>query len=114
MGLRLPQRARSAPAGSRSLPLARDAAPQGSAELVVDGQHFSRVVRDGILSARTSLDILTADFKSMLVPDPASSGRGRRSAPSIVQVMRRLAEAGVEIRLLHAGTPSSAALRELK
>ena len=28
--------------------------------------------------------------------------------------MRRLAEGGVEIRLLHAGTPSSAALRELK
>ena len=44
----------------------------------------------------------------------AGTGRGRYSAPSIVQVFRRLAEKGVEIRLLHAGTPSSAALRELR
>jgi phosphatidylserine/phosphatidylglycerophosphate/cardiolipin synthase-like enzyme len=77
--------------------------------LVVDGDHFHRVVREGIASAKTSLDIATADFKAMLVPQA-----GSRRAPSIVEVMRRLAERGVEIRLLHAGTPSSAALRELK
>ena len=47
----------------------------------------------------------------MLIP---AAGTGGREAPSIVQVFRRLAEKGVEIRLLHAGTPSSAALRELK
>ncbi|MDB5332566.1 MAG: uncharacterized protein JWP03_3717, partial [Phycisphaerales bacterium] len=35
-------------------------------------------------------------------------------AKSIVEIFRRLAARGVEIRLLHAGTPSSAALRELK
>jgi phosphatidylserine/phosphatidylglycerophosphate/cardiolipin synthase-like enzyme len=45
----------------------------------------------------------------MLIPQP-----GSRRAPSIVEVLRRLAERGVEIRLLHAGTPSSGALRELK
>lgn len=96
----------------RSLPVA--VAPpvpaSGSAELVIDSQHFYRIVRDGILKAKTSLDIATADFKAMLVPD---NGGGRR-AVSIVQVLRRLAGRGVEIRLLHAGTPSSAALRELK
>ena len=37
-----------------------------------------------------------------------------RRAVSIVQIFRRLADKGVEIRLLHAGTPSSSALRELK
>ena len=104
MGLRLPQRA-----------LARDAAPRGQAELVVDGQHFSRVVRDGILQARTSLDILTADFKAMLLPDPVVPFPPR---PPLRPVDRRgdaaAGGAGVEIRLLHAGTPSSAALRELK
>ncbi|HOW17759.1 MAG TPA: hypothetical protein PLC79_01880, partial [Phycisphaerae bacterium] len=42
--------------------------PRGEAELVVDGQHFDRVVRDGMLKAETSLDIATADFKAMLVP----------------------------------------------
>src|SRR5580704_14800446 len=84
--------------------------PSGVAELVVDSQHFHRIVRDGILKAQTSLDISTADFKAMLVPD----NTGGRRAASIVQILRRLAERGVEIRLLHAGTPSSAALRELK
>lgn len=64
---------------------------------------------DGMLSAKVSLDIATADFKAMLVPLP-----GRKQAQSIVQHLRRLADAGVEIRLLHAGTPSSAALRQLK
>jgi phosphatidylserine/phosphatidylglycerophosphate/cardiolipin synthase-like enzyme len=52
---------------------------------------------------------MTADFKAMLVPDGVT-----RRARSIVEVFRALARRGVEIRLLHAGVPSSAALRELK
>ena len=87
------------------------AAPHGLAELLADSQHFDRIVRQGILRATTSVDILTADFKAMLVPDEQ---RGSRRARSIVEVFRTLAGRGVEIRLLHAGTPSSAALRELK
>jgi phosphatidylserine/phosphatidylglycerophosphate/cardiolipin synthase-like enzyme len=89
--------------------------PRGEVELVVDAQHFARVVRDGISAAQVSIDVMTADFKAMLVPEigGARGGRGR-SAPSIVQVFRRLADHGVEIRLLHAGVPSAAALRELK
>ena len=92
-----------------ALPIHLGSCPSGQAELVVDQQHFYRVIRDGVLSARVSLDIATADFKAMLVPEPAS---GR--ANSIVTILRRLAARGVEVRLLHAGTPSSAALRELK
>jgi phosphatidylserine/phosphatidylglycerophosphate/cardiolipin synthase-like enzyme len=85
--------------------------PVGSCELVVDGAHFQRVVKYGMTRAKVSLDVMTADFKAMLVP----TGRGRRgSAESIVQVFRRLAERGVEIRILHAGTPSGPALLELK
>ena len=83
--------------------------PSGAAELVVDAEHFTRIVRQGVLAAKTSVDVLTADFKAMLVPEP-----GTRRARSIVEVFRGLAGRGVEIRLLHAGTPSSAALRELK
>src|SRR5688500_14302975 len=79
------------------------------AQLVVDAQHHQRVVVEGMLAAKTSLDIATADFKAMLVPQPHT-----RTAPSIVEHFRRLAKRGVEIRLLHAGTPSSAALGELK
>ena len=81
----------------------------GTVDLVVDGDHFHRVVREGLALAKTSLDIATADFKAMLVPQ-----LGSRRAPSIVEVLRRLADRGVEIRLLHAGTPSAPALRELK
>jgi phosphatidylserine/phosphatidylglycerophosphate/cardiolipin synthase-like enzyme len=88
-------------------------AARGAVELVSDGQHFTRIVREGILRAETSVDILTADFKAMLIPDAGPGRRGRR-ARSIVEVFRGLAEKGVEIRLLHAGTPSSAALRELR
>jgi len=85
------------------------AIPRGDAELVIDAAHFSRIVRDGMLQAKVSIDIMTADFKAMLVPEPRT-----RRADSIVTHFRRLAERGVEIRLLHAGVPSSSALRELK
>ena len=106
---------RSASRRGRS-PLAKTRSePQfGAVELVADGDHFARVVRRGICAAKISVDILTADFKAMLVPDEGTSARGRRGAKSIVEVFRKLADRGVEIRLLHAGTPSSAALRELK
>jgi phosphatidylserine/phosphatidylglycerophosphate/cardiolipin synthase-like enzyme len=97
------------------------AASVGHAELVANAAHFTRIVRSGICAARTSVDIMTADFKAMLVPDESviSTGRGGRrggryDARSVVEVFRELAARGVEIRLLHAGTPSSAALRELK
>ena len=85
------------------------ASASGTAELVADAEHHRRVVQAGILRASVSLDLATADFKAMLVPQP-----GKRNAPSIVQVFRDLAKKGVEIRLLHAGTPSAPALRELK
>src|SRR3954452_9720544 len=97
--------------------VALKAPPRGDVELVIDGRHFERIVRDGILKAEVSIDVMTADFKAMLVPDAGASVAGRsrsRRAPSIVEVFRRLADKGVEIRLLHAGVPSSAALRELK
>ena len=87
--------------------------PVGPCELIVDGEHFARVVKNGMAKAKVSLDIMTADFKAMLVPTMRKGRRGR-GAESIVQVFRRLAERGVEIRILHAGTPSAAALLELK
>jgi phosphatidylserine/phosphatidylglycerophosphate/cardiolipin synthase-like enzyme len=90
-------------------PSAALGAVSGDVELVIGSEHFRKIVREGMLTAKVSLDLMTADFKAMLVPE-----LGKRRAPSIVEVFRRLAGRGVEIRLLHAGTPSSAALRELK
>ena len=54
--------------------------PTGIVELVVDGEHFRKLVLDGICTAKISLDIATADFKAMLVP----TGDGSRNAKSIV------------------------------
>lgn len=81
---------------------------RGQVELIVNEEHFERVVKDGIMRADRSLDISTADFKAMLIP------KDRRNADSIVEVFRQLADRGVEIRVLHAGVPSSAALDELR
>jgi phosphatidylserine/phosphatidylglycerophosphate/cardiolipin synthase-like enzyme len=86
-----------------------DTTPRGEVELIINQDHFLRVVTRGMLKAETSLDIMTADFKAMLVP----IGKARK-ARSIVQHFRNLALRGVEIRLLHAGTPSAAALVELR
>lgn len=86
----------------------------GEVELVADGEHLRRVVIEGMLRATVSLDIATADFKAMLVPVPGVLTRGRNSAKSIIEHLARLAERGVEVRLLHAGVPSGPALRELK
>jgi phosphatidylserine/phosphatidylglycerophosphate/cardiolipin synthase-like enzyme len=82
---------------------------QTSAELVIGPQHFRRIVLNGICKTRVSVDIMTADFKAMLVPNGVT-----RRAPSIIEVFLSLVNKGVEIRLMHAGVPSSAALIELK
>ncbi len=93
-----------------SLPmLGKSAGDIGQAQLIANAEHFRRVVDGGILRARVSLDIATADFKAMIIPQ-----KGSRRGISIVTALRAMAKKGVEIRLLHAGTPSGAALQELK
>lgn len=87
--------------------------PAGSVELVVDGEHLRRVVYDGVLSARVSVDIATADLKAVLVPEPGKTA-SRQNPPSILQRLHRMAQRGVEVRILHSGVPSGPALHELK
>ncbi|HEY4330243.1 MAG TPA: phospholipase D-like domain-containing protein [Phycisphaerae bacterium] len=87
-----------------------DTRPAGMCELIANEEHFSRVIRDGMAKARISLDIMTADFKAMLVP----LGRKGAKAKSVVELFRTLAARGVEIRIMHAGTPSGPALVALK
>ena len=86
-----------------------EAVSPDACELVSGPQHLERVVRHGMAQARVSLDIMTADLKAMLVPEP-----GTRRAPSIITLFEKLARGGVEVRILHAGVPSSAALEELR
>jgi len=82
---------------------------RGVVELVTGRRHLERVVQEGIRRARADLALATADLKAMLVPGP----RGGR-ARSLLALLRELAEGGVEIRLLHSGIPSRAALEELE
>lgn len=84
--------------------------PQGQAELIANSDHLEQVVQEGIAQAKVSVDIMTADFKAMLVPQ----GGRKRKALSIIRVFRKLADRGVEIRLMHAGVPSGPAIEELR
>jgi len=90
-------------------------APAGLCELVMDREHLRRVVYDGMLSARVSVDIATADLKAVLIPEPGkTTSRSRKTPPSILDRLFRMAQRGVEVRVLHAGVPSGPALLELK
>lgn len=89
-------------------------APTGLVELVMDGQHLRRVIYDGILKARVSVDIATADLKAVLVPDPGKTPSRCSTPPSILEHLTRIAQRGVEVRILHAGVPSGPAIHELK
>src|SRR4029450_4606191 len=80
----------------------------GEVRLGIDGDHFDTVVQDGLLQGEVSIELAPADFKAMLIPR-----EGRRRWPSVIEELRRMANRGVEIRLLHAGVPSAAALLEL-
>jgi len=84
--------------------------PAGACELVINEEHFLRVVKQGMARATSSVEIMTADFKAMLVPSGRKGGR----AKSVVELFRKLARQGVEVRILHAGTPSGPALVALK
>ena len=72
------------------------------ARTVWGSEHYSEVVR-GVLAARTSVWIATANLKELRV-EPQGSPRARYH--SVMAEFDRLAQAGVELRLLHAAPPS--------
>jgi phosphatidylserine/phosphatidylglycerophosphate/cardiolipin synthase-like enzyme len=65
-------------------------------------EHYDEVVR-AVLGAKRSVWIATANLKELMV-EPAS-GRSRRYHSVMVE-LDRLSQAGVELRMLHAGLPS--------
>jgi phosphatidylserine/phosphatidylglycerophosphate/cardiolipin synthase-like enzyme len=79
-----------------SVPVAFEAA------LVTGRSLYDEVIREGILQARRSVWIATANVKELFVEQPGS----RRGFGSVLASFDRLAEAGVELRLLHAELPS--------
>lgn len=80
-----------------------------SLELLSDRDHYVQVTQ-AVLEARRSVWIATANLKELMVDDPnvrPGRRRGRRNNyRSVLEVFGELANAGVELRLLHASPPS--------
>src|SRR5512133_703298 len=87
----------------------RDPIPTGQAVLVSGAAHLATVVRDGILKARISIDIMTAAFKAMLIPMPP-----RRTAHSSVHHLLRQKDTGFKTHGRNADTAPAATLAEKK
>jgi phosphatidylserine/phosphatidylglycerophosphate/cardiolipin synthase-like enzyme len=72
------------------------------AELLTGRRLYERVVRDGMLSARRSIWIATANVKDVHVERPGL----RRGWGSILGAFDDLSARGVELRMIHAELPS--------
>lgn len=67
---------------------------------------YDEVVRDGILQAKRSLWIATANVKELHVEPTRSLRAGRQPYRSIVDVLAEKVQGGVDVRLLYAELPS--------
>lgn len=92
-----------APAGD-DFPEARDAAVQ-----LCSGEDVSdRVILGALPAAQVSVWVATANLKDLRVPAPIGSrARARGRYISIVETLSELALRNVDVRILHAGTPSA-------
>ena len=83
--------------------------------MLADGDHYQHLVRAIVERAETSVWIATANVKEMRVEAPIGTrARAKGAYVSILDVFDRLAQKGVELRLLHAGVPSRAFRSELQ
>jgi phosphatidylserine/phosphatidylglycerophosphate/cardiolipin synthase-like enzyme len=71
------------------------------AELLLDGEHYARLMREVIPSAKKFLWMATADLKDLHVE---GGPKGREFRP-FVEVLAGLVRDGVAVRLLHAKEP---------
>ena len=75
--------------------------------LVRDRAHYDEVIVRGVLAARVSAWIATANLKDLHVEAPVGTrARARGRYLSIVEPLGELAARGVEVRILHGGLPS--------
>lgn len=79
-----------------------------SLSLVSGAQHYDHVI-GAIRDAKVSVWISTANVKDVRVEAPiGTSARARGRYVSIVEVLRDLSRRGVDVRILHATSPSRA------
>jgi phosphatidylserine/phosphatidylglycerophosphate/cardiolipin synthase-like enzyme len=72
-------------------------------ELLLGRRLYETVIRDGVLAARRSVWIATANVKEMWIERRGAVNKGYIS---ILEAFGDLAARGVELRLLHADLPS--------
>jgi phosphatidylserine/phosphatidylglycerophosphate/cardiolipin synthase-like enzyme len=83
--------------------------------LLRDRAHYDALVMDAIAGAKVSVWIATANVKGLMIEAPrAGRRRGRGRFESVLDLFERLADRGVELRLLHSGVPSGPFSAELK
>ncbi|MCD4708855.1 MAG: phospholipase D family protein [Candidatus Sabulitectum sp.] len=76
-------------------------------KLITDRKHYSSIIEDGILKAKSRIWIATANVKDLHVP-----GGRRRSLP-LLNHFEKLQRRGVNIRILHGAKPSAPFLNTL-
>jgi len=85
------------------------------ADLVVDAEHYEKLVVGVVLKARVSVWIATANLKTMLIEPPVGTrARARGRYVSFFESLAELAKRGVEVRVLHASPPSRPLAAELR
>lgn len=82
--------------------------PRSVEVALIAGRAHYEVVMARLASAKRSVWIATANLKEVLVEGPRRSVRSRDRFRSVLETFDDLAGRGVELRLLHAGTPSRA------
>lgn len=75
--------------------------------LIADESHYHEVVREGILAAKTSVWIATANLKDVHVESPLGTGaRARGRYRSLFEWLKHGFDRGLDVRLLHASKAS--------
>ncbi len=74
---------------------------------MLDEAHYQDVVERGLLSAKTSIWISTANIKDVRIESPiGSAARARGKYRSLFEWLMSQSNAGLDVRVLHAARPS--------
>ena len=77
---------------------------------ILNDSHLSDVLLPAIEKSRHRLFIATANLKDVHLPSKQRRGKAR----SLIELLKKKAKGGVEIRILHSGVPSVPVLERLR
>jgi phosphatidylserine/phosphatidylglycerophosphate/cardiolipin synthase-like enzyme len=83
--------------------------------LLRDGEHTEEILERGVRLARHSVWVATANLKDVHVQAPVGTrARATGRYLSLFEELAEVAQHGVEVRILHAGTPSRSVASRIK